>query len=60
VRVDWKRLSLIILIYVSLTTLTWLMWFKFELPSAFAYTLFLLIGLSCLYFAAFKTQMVAK
>jgi hypothetical protein len=48
------------LVYVSLTTLTWWIWLRYELPQLFAYVIYLLIALPCLYFAAFKAQKVAK
>lgn len=57
--VDQKRLFLIMLTYVSLITLTWWAWLRYKLPQLFAYIVYLLITLSCLYFAAFKAQGVA-
>ena len=58
--VDLKKLFLIMLVYVSLITLTWWIWLRYELPQLFAYVIYLLIALPCLYFAAFKAQKVAK
>jgi len=50
--VDQKKVLSIMLVYVGLITVTWWTWLKSELPQWFAYIIYLLITVLCLYFEA--------